>query len=76
MIVNVVSLNLPATPGGELPRAGVPIVAVNGVKIEGVRSIKLEAGCDGLTEVTVRFIARVDGKVAVRELTTVTVEDA
>jgi hypothetical protein len=54
-----VKLNLPAC----LAKSGF-VLEVNGAPIRHVRSLRIECGYDRVTEVTMTFIAEVEGDVA------------
>jgi hypothetical protein len=67
--LNRVTLNIPAAPGCERPHADKPIVAIDGKEVERLVEVKLSAGVDQLTMVTLSFFAEVEGDLILSDRT-------
>lgn len=64
---HTVTLNMPATRSGELPDPAEPCVKIDGQTIEGVIGVAYDfLDGEGVATVTVKFYARVEGKLVVQ----------
>lgn len=61
---NRVMLNIAQCPGVEPPEPGIAPVVIDGQPIHAVRYIRIEAGSEQMTVVTLQFEAEVAGVIA------------
>lgn len=63
-----VKINLPSGPATQPPNPNEPLITVDGKEFKHIQSIRIEASGRALTEVTLCFMAEVEGVLEVQEL--------